>query len=272
MKVAIGAILIIAVAAVAALRSYPRTSEANGVVTTQDVAAVAEQPVMDVPQPAPAERTSVIPSQSHAQEPEAIAGDGQQATPLVPLTPLESRLHNIATTFTTEDPDLLSLLDIAATLAEVTDLVPGTLVVGETISGKLQLGAQFSGSFRIDGDKYSIQLLGLDAQSECRRQLTINFRMEDGEARKGEIALQSLPNKINGAPNLGGTEVVGWRASVDPKDGAYLHQTTTKVMDSRGQYYLFEVSDHGSAPIEVPFASDTAAFASWSTRLRDLRE
>jgi len=223
------------------------------------------------------EETPVLDSRVGHEDPKASPESGI-VQPLAPLgrTGIEVQLSQIAESFMSEDPDVFGMLDVVSSLSEVVDLVPGSLAINEKtggFSGQLEFGAGLRGTFSArEGGSFSVEIVSDDSQSGCRRQVLINFKDEEGSARNASLALGTFPTKMPSGDSLGGTSLRGWRASIDPLEGAELFETETKIRDV-GDGYTFETQDSESSEArQMREIANTSAVEMWRQRLIKIRD
>lgn len=228
---------------------------------------------------APALRTP-IPIEEEGKAPPAPEPALVVAYGLTPSsTPLERRLSLIAASFLTEDPDLAGLLSLSSILANAVSIAPESLKINQVtgaVSGQLEVSENMKGTFSYKDGQYKVELSTWDARAEFKRTLSMSFREDTGVARSANLTVRSLPdnNKAATSENLDGKEFIGWRAKIDPFDGAKVFRMATKIEDPDplGTNYLFEVSDvPGLMPREMPELASTNAFDMWLVRLSSVR-
>ena len=257
------------------LREPPRRTTAEGTRTAELVEPVVAAPPQD---PAPIDRGALVqresvPVAAPTATADATAGTTPAASPsiVVASTPLGRRLDAVADTFLTEEPDLVGLLSLASLLADA-----ATFEVDEATghaSGNFSVGGDLKGTFSIHGLEYRVDVDTGYRSAPFRRTLALQFNDESRAARHADIRVQSLPSKrvIHDIDH----EFIGWRASIDPTQGAKVFRTTMKVEDLNptSDSYLFETSDvRDFEPSEQPWLADTDAFDRWLERLRPLRK
>ena len=168
------------------------------------------------------------------------------------------------------------LLSMSSVLANVANLVSESLEVNKTsgeVSGKLEVSEGLTGTFSKNVNAYKIELSVWDSRAQLRRTLSLGFSEDNGVARSAKITVRSLPdnNKAANAESIGGKQFIGWRANIDPVEGAMLYRTTSRIEDPGplSKYYLTEISDDREIkPRDMPGMANTNTFDLWLRRLR----
>jgi RNA polymerase sigma-70 factor (ECF subfamily) len=265
------------------MRESPRRANAEG-ARSAELVPVAAAPHESAPidPGAVVQRESAPGAASEATALEsvhidAVANSAPGASPpiVTPLTLLERRLDAVADTFLTEEPDLVGLLSLTAALADA-----ATFEVDEATglaTGKLLVAGNLKGTFSIHEQEYRVELDTEKGSAPFRRTLTLQLTDESRSAHGGMIRVGSFPLKGTFKGDID-HEFVGWRASIDPVEGAKVIRTTMKAEDpSLGPFlsdsYLYETRDApGFEPREQPGLANTDAFDRWLERLRPLRK